>query len=364
MSGPITAVVLIEPVTVGILALGIRAAIAVRDAYAEAAQLRQQHGSESEAILQQQRQATLANQASLAAANIAAQARFDQLLTLAQELGLAQQVQDCRPAANEGSAQAKHVAALEALNNELETLLRYEVARRQGDTTMPELTLPQGLTHPTEPIQPAPEDSQTTAQRLLARIEPLGPVPQDIAELALTLAATPPGERANLLATELRHQIQKHIESIGQRLAHEAAAVVVEQALKDLGYQVDEIGNTLFVEGGVVHFRRQSWGNYMVRMRINAKGSEANFNVIRAVTANENEKSVLDHIAEDRWCTEFPALMQTLAARGVHLNVTRRLAAGELPVQLVNASKLPQFTDDEQTQTQQPLQTERARPIK
>ena len=158
---------------------------------------------------------------------------------------------------------------------------------------------------------------------------------------------------------ELRRQIQTHIAAVGQRMAQEAAAVIVAQALKDLGYQVEEIGATLFVEGGVVHFRRPDWGNYLVRMRVNAKTNEANFNVIRAVAEQNNEVSVLDHLAEDRWCSEFPTLMQTLAARGVHLQVSRRLEAGEVPVQQVLAGKLPQFADE----AEQAQQTARTRSI-
>jgi hypothetical protein len=98
----------------------------------------------------------------------------------------------------------------------------------------------------------------------------------------------------------------------------------------------------------------------MVRLRIDPKQKTANFNVIRAVAEGENERSVMDHIAEDRWCSEFPALLKALEARGLSLQVTRRLEAGELPVQLVLASKLPQFLEEEQRVQQQQL---RQRPL-
>ena len=49
------------------------------------------------------------------------------------------------------------------------------------------------------------------------------------------------------------------------------------------------------------------------------------------------ERRRQDALAEDRWCAEFPQLMQTLAARGLTLDVTRRLDAGEVPVQVVDA---------------------------
>jgi len=67
---------------------------------------------------------------------------------------------------------------------------------------------------------------------------------------------------------------------------------------------------------------------------------------VRAVDPDSIEKSVLDHVAEDRWCAEFPALLKALALRGVRLEVTRRLEAGELPVQQVEREQLPKFSDD------------------
>jgi hypothetical protein len=375
MSGPTTVAITYEPLSVALLAVGIRAANAIADAKAQAEVLRQQHQAEVAAIEQQYSEAELQQQQNVASATRVAQARFEQLLALADSLGLAQQAQACRPPQAGATASMQYAAALEALNAELEAVLRHELARRVDSSAsaaasadLSLLNLDAALAqadalqaHPTAsaapgtttPDEPGPQGSHHTAQRLLARIQALGPVPADIAQLGLTLAATPPGERADLLAMTLRQQIQDHITAVGQRMAQEAAAVIVQKALQDLGYQVEEIGATLFVEGGVVHFKRPGWGDYMVRMRVNAKTSEANFNVIRAVAEQNNEVSVLDHLAEDRWCSEFPTLMQTLAARGVHLQVTRRLEAGELPVQQVKAEKLPDFANAAQAEHEQ-----------
>jgi hypothetical protein len=179
----------------------------------------------------------------------------------------------------------------------------------------------------------------------MARIAHISTIPEQILSLARDLEGSLPGARAASLATELRLQIQALLAAELQREVQAAQALILEQSLKDLGYQVEEIGNTLFVEGGVVHFRRAGWDNYMVRMRVDPKTKTANFNVIRAVAEGENERSVLDHLAEDRWCSEFPALLAALDVRGMQMQVTRRLEAGELPVQLVNASKLPHFSE-------------------
>jgi hypothetical protein len=84
-------------------------------------------------------------------------------------------------------------------------------------------------------------------------------------------------------------------------------------------------------------------------LRIDAQEHTANFNVVRARGDEDNaERRRLDALAEDRWCTEFPRLMQTLAARGLSLDVTRRLGAGELPVQIVDGATLPRVYADEE----------------
>lgn len=352
MSGPTTTTLAIEPMTALLVAAGIRAANAVRDSYREAASLHQAHADLHDARQQRQANAEQQHRQALQQAQDAADARFTQLLALADRLGVSEQVHASRPAApsavqsaDNPAAVAAHIRALQGLITELELVLQCETARRMADAADLSIALP--------PDAPA---NQSTAQRLLARIAHLGPLPDDIAKVALELEHTAPGERASLLASDLRLRMQQHIDALQQHQVQEAGALIIEQSLKDLGYQVEEIGNTLFVEGGVVHFRRQGWGNHMVRMRISANAkvnaantaNTANFNVVRAVRQGDNAISVLDHLAEDRWCAEFPALLAALAARGVHLNVTRRLAAGELPVQLVDAAKLPRFTEEEE----------------
>jgi hypothetical protein len=141
--------------------------------------------------------------------------------------------------------------------------------------------------------------------------------------------------------------VQRHYEArAAARLAaeeeklREAAATVLEASLKDLGYAVEEIGETLFVEGGVAHFQRPEWGDYFIRLRIDPKRKAMNFNVVRAGTAGEDRKRE-DMLAEERWCGEFPKLFETLKARGIPIEVTRLLQAGEAPVQVVDAATLP-----------------------
>lgn len=134
-----------------------------------------------------------------------------------------------------------------------------------------------------------------------------------------------------------------------QREEQEAISLVLEQSLRDLGYEVDDISQTLFVSGGMVHFQKQAWQNYHVRMRVNTAEKSVNFNVVRAQSSGDAAQDKrLDYLAEDRWCAEFPALLKTLEARGVKLNVTRLLQAGEVPVQVVDAATLPSARAEEE----------------
>ena len=163
-----------------------------------------------------------------------------------------------------------------------------------------------------------------------------------VAELLRTASA----ERAEALASELRRQI----ESDNQTAATEAAALVLEQSLRDLGYEVDGITETLFVEGGVAHFQKPGWNDYFVRIRVDVARTALNFNVVRPGAAGDDRRRE-DMLAEERWCAEFPVLQKTLAARGLKVAVSRMLAAGEVPVQVVDAATLPAWSNEEDRRT-------------
>ncbi len=326
-------------------AAGIRAAMAVTQAHQDARLLRTQQ-NEQQAILQERlRAATGLSQHVLQQQLQTTEQDYAGLMALAEKIGCSDQVQAIRPLAPQGADEQEIIAylhSLQALVYELRPVLLQESARRadalfdQADfdaVTASSATLP-----------------QDRLARLLKRIAHLPQVPENIAQLARELELSLPGERADLLANNLRLHIQNLLEAEKKRQVDEAQALILEQTLKDLGYQVEEISHTLFVESGTVHFRRSSWDKYMVRMRIDSKTGQANFNVVRAVKQGENERSVLDHLTEDRWCSEFTTLMAALEARGIHMQVTRLLQAGELPVQLVVEDKLPRFAEEEQIQ--------------
>lgn len=252
-----------------------------------------------------------------------------------------------------------------------------------------------------------------TVARVLGRLKletaPSAALPTELETLAREIMLAPTLERAETLALELRLQVQRHQEARAQclalaeemkswldalpddapedlrnaleaaaaglaplapaqraaarhyveaaraartRLEQEAAALVLERSLRDLGYEVEDIERTLFVEGGVAHFQRQGWEDYHVRLRLDPRENTLNFNVVRPRGMEESAvRKRQDFLAEERWCSEFPKLQQTLAARGIAFKVLRQLGAGELPVQTVDPAGLPQRREDEAART-------------
>jgi hypothetical protein len=212
----------------------------------------------------------------------------------------------------------------------------------------------------------APDDAAARQQRVAriverTELEEGAPLPAALDALALQIVQASTHERAEALALELRLQVQRHNETRSaaraqaaaaaeQARLQEAAAVVLEQSLQDLGYAVEEIAETLFVEGGVAHFQRPEWGDYFVRLRIDPQRQAMNFNVVRTGTAGEDRRRE-DMLAEERWCSAFPKLFETLKARGIPIAVTRLLQAGEAPVQVVDAATLPVRIAEERRHT-------------
>ncbi|MEO8674372.1 MAG: hypothetical protein ABI569_02270 [Casimicrobiaceae bacterium] len=191
----------------------------------------------------------------------------------------------------------------------------------------------------------AAQKSETAeAKRLLDALPDDAPAPllRALEQVAAGVA------RMDATLADAVQRLQDEVAGDIERREQDAAAFVLQESLRDLGYEVEDIGATLFVDGGAVHFRREGWENYFVRLRANPLEHTVNFNVVRARGDEETaERRRQDALAEDRWCAEFPKLLQTLAARGLRLDVTRRLDAGAVPVQVVDAAGLPRIAADE-----------------
>jgi hypothetical protein len=198
------------------------------------------------------------------------------------------------------------------------------------------------------------QQDAVTAQNLLEALQ--DDIPADLREALLTAASGM--ERLDPATRLSAERLLAAVEELRAKREQEAAAVVLEQSLRDLGYEVDSVENTLFVEGGVIHFQRPGWEDYFVRLRLDPKESTLNVNVVRPRSGEESEaRKRLDVLAEDRWCSELPHLLKTLAARGLELKITRHLGAGELPVQVVDPASLPQTrTEEERSHATAPLQ--------
>jgi len=225
-----------------------------------------------------------------------------------------------------------------ALPAELEALARAVVlapTRERAEALASELRLA---------VQRQREDREAQQHDTAAAKALLDELPED-APAALVHALEAVAAGVTRLDRELRDAALALLEraAADRALAADgAAALVLQESLRDLGDEVEDIESTLFVDGGAVHFRRAGWDRYFVRLRVDRNERTVNFNVVRARGAEENaERRRQDALAEDRWCAEFPRLMQTLASRGLTLDVTRRLEAGEIPVQVVDPARLP-----------------------
>jgi hypothetical protein len=253
------------------------------------------------------------------------------------------------------AAQARFAALLAA--SQVDTAAQAALTTRLEELGVAGASLQQQMAAFLEQVQATAAADAATARRVLVarvleRLElaPDAALPPALDALAQQVIAAPSADRADALVTELRLQVRQHnverATAAEQQKLQEAAAIVLEQSLKDLGYAVEEIDETLFVEGGVAHFQKAEWGDYFIRLRIDPKRNAMNFNVVRAGTVGEDRKQE-DMLAEERWCSEFPKLFDTLKARGIPITVTRLLQAGEAPVQVVDTASLPARATEE-----------------
>jgi len=220
-------------------------------------------------------------------------------------------------------------------------------------------------------------DRHASAQRILGRLGALdeGALPPALDALMRKLIEAPTDAQAEMLALELRAQVQRVNE---ERTRSEAAAlenrrreiagVLVAEVLSDLGYEVEPIAETLFVAGGVAHFQRAEWGDYYVRMRVDPVTSNVNFNMVRTADATappDAAQRKRDEAMEAAWCAGIPKLLAELAARGIDTRKLRELDAGAVPVQVVKPETIDAIlrVKESEPRTQAAPQT-LARPLK
>lgn len=368
MSGPAAASFGLEAIAVMAAAEAILAAQEIAEGYAAEGERRESERNQRRAERHRLRQAAEAGRRALADRVAARQARLRCLADAWSALGRAGLDASAPPLPpEEPEALARHLAWLE------ERIAAFEAAfgALAGELPAADLSalLAAGVSaeeqlaaHAAGARLAGAADSEVrraTAARLLERVDlDAGePLPPELDALAARLIGAERADRAEALASELRLQVQRHNEAraAGRRAAaeaaekeklDEAAALVLEQSLRDLGYEVEDIDATLFLEGGLVHFQRPGWGDYHVRLRVAPERQAMHFNVVRAAGSGD-DRTREDMMAEERWCAEFPRLFETLKARGIRVDVTRMLQAGEAPVQQVDPASLPRRREEE-----------------
>jgi hypothetical protein len=130
------------------------------------------------------------------------------------------------------------------------------------------------------------------------------------------------------------------LEGEAQRTQDAFAAKILESTLKDLGYEVEGISATLFADGGTVLFQGRSWNDHFMRMRVSPDRGSMHFNMVRSADSPASADQDLD--MEQQWCSGYPELLSTLAARGIETTPLRSLAAGSFAVESVPPEALPQ----------------------
>jgi len=219
-------------------------------------------------------------------------------------------------------------------------------------------------------------DRKATAERILGRLNALaaGAVPVELDALMRKLIEAETDERAEMLAMELRAQVQRLNEDEARAAAartenqqREIAGILVAEVLTDLGYEVEPIAETLFVAGGVAHFQRAEWGDYYVRMRVDPATSNMNFNMVRTSNATDPPDAAQrkrDEEMEATWCTGIPKLIAELRARGIDTRKLRELDAGAVPVQVVKPETVDAILREKDDARMTTAPREMARPLK
>jgi hypothetical protein len=266
----------------------------------------------------------------------------------------------------------RYIEALDAAVRLLEERMRAQSARAAADQGLKELL--QAIEHSvqaeprtaadvldlyaeqvrrlTPPHAARAMDRRASAQRILGRLAGIGDgeLPPELDALLRKLIEAESDERAEMLALELRAQVQR-LNSAREQAAQveqenrkrEIAGVLVAEVLSDLGYEVEPIAETLFVAGGVAHFQRAEWGDYYIRMRVDPQTRNVNFNMVRTATANappDAAQRKRDEEMEATWCAGIPKLLAELAARGIETQTLRELDAGAVPVQVVSPESI------------------------
>lgn len=97
-----------------------------------------------------------------------------------------------------------------------------------------------------------------------------------------------------------------------------ATAKILNDTLSGLGYEVEPVGDSIFTEGGKVHFRKSDWDDgYCVKL--NVSGDRINFNMQKAVESGRD----MDEALEQGWKSEFEEVQEKLGEAGIRITIDR-----------------------------------------
>ena len=131
-------------------------------------------------------------------------------------------------------------------------------------------------------------------------------------------------------------------ESAASAAERHYAGEVLRRTLEGLGYEVHQGFETLFEAGGSAYFQRASWDKHYVKVMASGEHTGLAFRLARYGEESEPsaEQALRDREMEEQWCGEVPNLLQDLSARGLAVELTRRVAPGAVPVEVVSDERL------------------------
>lgn len=209
-------------------------------------------------------------------------------------------------------------------------------------------------------------------QDISAKIEENGGMSESVASLVHSLNQSFSLEEIGEIALKIRSKMlreakarkEEQKQEITQRVDDVEVANILAESLKEMDYEVGTISDTLFVEGGVTHFRDATWeDNYYVEMAVEPKSKKMDFHMV--YTGNTMHTSMEDKKTEDDWCGDFIDLQHILASKGISIEVTNHLGAGEVPVHVVDKDHVKMsVVKESKEEEQRKIKKQKAKRIK
>lgn len=162
------------------------------------------------------------------------------------------------------------------------------------------------------------------------------------------------------LGPELRASVAEaqRAEDEAARQRGEVTTGIVRDALKNLGYTVEPIDDTMFVSGGVAHFRKQGWDeSYYVRLKVDSNKARMDLDLVSTAPSERGDKETVS-----AWCgsSGVPELNAALQEKGLTTAIVRDVSLASQPVERITRYTLDQKFWEAQKAGQQVMTTKQA----